>query len=201
MKDAEQASAERTTCLIQVQLADGECIDARVHGDRETARAELAGVHGRLDAQTFVLVGEDTIVRSQEVRFVRLRGEDESETGVFETIKSKLGGNGMSSYEAQQRRGVDDREGRERGFTEQWVGYGNRPWAETKPFFLTSEFLMAGVLIVGILIATAMNDNLDAPRGWLYAAIVAAAYIVSRGLAKSGTGDPNPERFGKGPQQ
>lgn len=195
MKDAEQASAQRAACLIQVELADGECIHARVDGDRETARAELEGVHGRLDAQTFVLVGEDTIVRSQEVRYVRLRDEQESGAGVFDTIKSKLGGNEMGNYETQQRRPVDDGERGDRGFTEQWVGYGNRPWAETKPFFLTSEFLMAGILILGILIATAMNDNLDAPRGWLFASIVGAAYIVSRGLAKAGTRDPNPERF------
>jgi hypothetical protein len=96
----------------------------------------------------------------------------------------------MSTYEAQQRR-ADGEESR----TDQWVGYGNRPWAETKPFFMTSEFFAMVVLIVGILIATAANDNLDAPRGWLYAAIVGAAYIVSRGFAKSGTGDPNPERM------
>jgi hypothetical protein len=107
----------------------------------------------------------------------------------------------MTNYETEQRRRIDDGERSGGGFTEQWVGYGNRPWAETKPFFLTSEFVMAAVLIAGILIATATTDNLDAPRGWLYAAIVAAAYVVSRGLAKSGTRDLNPERFGNPPRR
>ena len=102
----------------------------------------------------------------------------------------------MSNYETQQR---PDTQGRnDHGFTDQWVGYGNRPWAETKPFFLTSEFLATVVIVAGIMIATAMNDNLDAPRGWLYAAIVGSAYILSRGFAKSGTRDPNPERSGNG---
>lgn len=49
-------------------------------------------------------------------------------------------------------------------------------------------------MVAGILIAAAMNDNFDAPRAWLYAAVVGAAYIVSRGLAKSGTRDPKPDR-------
>jgi hypothetical protein len=102
----------------------------------------------------------------------------------------------MSNYETKQRSDTQDQDGQ--GLADQWVGYGDRPWAETKPFFLTSEFLAMVVIIAGILIATGMNDNLDAPRGWLYAAIVGSAYILSRGFAKSGTRDPNPERSGKG---
>jgi hypothetical protein len=101
----------------------------------------------------------------------------------------------MSNYETRPR---PDTQYDGQGFADQWVGYGNRPWAETKPFFLTSEFLATVVIIAGILIATGINDNLDAPRGWLYAAIVGSAYILSRGFAKSGTRDPNPERSGDG---
>ncbi len=78
MAIAEQASGERTTCQIEVQLTDGERIAARVEGDRGSARRALAEVHSRLDAQTFVLVGEDTVVRSEDLRFVRLRDDDES---------------------------------------------------------------------------------------------------------------------------
>jgi len=57
---------------------------------------------------------------------------------------------------------------------------------------MTSEFLGAAAMIAAILIAAAVDDALDASRAWLLATIVAAAYIVSRGLAKSGTRDPNP---------
>jgi hypothetical protein len=35
-------------------------------------------------------------------------------------------------------------------------------------------------------------DNFAAPRGWLLITIIGAAYMVARGLAKSGTRDPNP---------
>jgi hypothetical protein len=37
------------------------------------------------------------------------------------------------------------------------------------------------------LIAAAVADNFDAPRAWVIVGFVAAAYIVSRGLAKAGS--------------
>lgn len=194
MTETLQDSRAATTCFIEIRLADGERIHARVPGGEQAARNELAGFHSKLGAQGFVLVGDDTIVRSEDVRHVQVRNDDD-ESGVLDTVRSKLGGNSMSNYQTRQRPETQD-DGQ--GFADQWVGYGNRPWAETKPFFLTSEFLAMIVLIAGILIATGMNDNLDAPRGWLYASIVGAAYILSRGFAKSGTRDPNPERSGNG---
>jgi hypothetical protein len=196
MTETLQESRDATTCIIEIRLADGDRIHARVPGGEEAARDELASFHSKLGAQGFVLVGDDTIVRSEDVRHVQVRNEDD-DSGILDTVRTKLGGNSMSNYETQQ--GRPDTQGRnDQGFADQWVGYGNRPWAETKPFFLTSEFLATVVLIAGILIATGMNDNLDAPRGWLYAAIVGAAYILSRGFAKSGTRDLNPERSGNG---
>ena len=38
----------------------------------------------------------------------------------------------------------------------------------------------------------AASDVLDARAGWLLITILAAAYMLSRGIAKAGTGDPNP---------
>lgn len=72
---------------------------------------------------------------------------------------------------------------------------------ETKHAFKTTEFWAMVVLIVGILIAAAVvgegdgnnNRNVDAfpaIRAWLYIAIVGVGYMVSRGLAKSGSNDP-----------
>jgi hypothetical protein len=58
---------------------------------------------------------------------------------------------------------------------------------ETKPSFKTSElFTMLGI-VVAILIAAASADNFDAPRAWTLVAVVASAYIVSRGFAKAGS--------------
>jgi hypothetical protein len=58
---------------------------------------------------------------------------------------------------------------------------------ETKWAPLTTEFWAMVGVIVATLIAAAVADNFDAPRAWVIVGIVAAAYIVSRGLAKAGT--------------
>lgn len=58
-----------------------------------------------------------------------------------------------------------------------------------KPFFLTSEFLVLIGLIVAIMIAAAVARNFHAPRAWTLAAVLGAAYIVSRGISKIGRGD------------
>jgi hypothetical protein len=43
-------------------------------------------------------------------------------------------------------------------------------------------------LIVAVLIAAAISDTLEDRRAWTLATIIGAAYILSRGFAKSGTG-------------
>jgi hypothetical protein len=58
---------------------------------------------------------------------------------------------------------------------------------ETKPSFLTTEFYAMVGVIAAILIAAAQADNFDAPRAWTLVAAVAIGYMVSRGLAKSGS--------------
>jgi hypothetical protein len=72
---------------------------------------------------------------------------------------------------------------------------------ETKGAFKTTEFwAMAGV-IVAILVSaavikggdTAGTDEFIAKQAWLYVAIVASAYMISRGLAKSGSREPYDE--------
>ncbi|HEX5574734.1 MAG TPA: hypothetical protein VFX42_02570 [Gemmatimonadales bacterium] len=70
---------------------------------------------------------------------------------------------------------------------------------ETKQAFKTTEFWgMVGV-IVGILVSAAVikggdsaggTDEFIARQAWLYVAIVAGAYFISRGLAKAGSSDP-----------
>jgi hypothetical protein len=58
---------------------------------------------------------------------------------------------------------------------------------ETKLSLKTTEFwAMAGV-IGAILIASAVSDSLDDVRAWTLVAAVSIGYMISRGLAKSGT--------------
>jgi hypothetical protein len=70
---------------------------------------------------------------------------------------------------------------------------------ETKQAFKTTEFWAMVVVIVGILVAAATikggdtapgTDEFIAKQAWLYVAIVAVGYMVSRGLAKSGSKEP-----------
>ena len=62
----------------------------------------------------------------------------------------------------------------------------------------TTEFVAFVVVLVGILIAAAMVDEADAgglgaKQAWLYVTILTVGYMVSRGLAKSGTPQPYDE--------
>lgn len=67
---------------------------------------------------------------------------------------------------------------------------------ETKHSSKTTEFYAMIGVIAGILIAAwyvGRNggvDNFRANDAWLYIAIVASAYMISRGLAKSGSREP-----------
>ena len=70
-------------------------------------------------------------------------------------------------------------------------GYELRPRRvypiETKPFFLTSEFVGAVLAIAGIAITAASSDSFGAWRAWILITAISVGYMVSRGIAKSGT--------------
>jgi hypothetical protein len=58
---------------------------------------------------------------------------------------------------------------------------------ETKLSLKTTEFWAMVGIIVAILIASAVSDSLNDVRAWTLVAAVAIGYMLSRGLAKSGT--------------
>src|SRR5688572_15533087 len=67
--------------------------------------------------------------------------------------------------------------------------------SETKASFKTTEFfafltVLAGILISAGVVDEANNGGLGARQAWLYATILTAGYMVSRGLAKSGSRQP-----------
>ena len=78
------------------------------------------------------------------------------------------------------------------------VSYGHtteRRSTETKASFKTTEFfaylaVLAGILIAGLLVDDAGAGGFGAEKVWLYATILTVGYMVSRGLAKSGSRDP-----------
>jgi hypothetical protein len=65
---------------------------------------------------------------------------------------------------------------------------------ETKAAFKTTEFIVYVVAVVGVLMASflvsttdAHEDYFRADRAWLYVVLLSIGYMVSRGLAKSGS--------------
>jgi len=65
---------------------------------------------------------------------------------------------------------------------------------ETKPSFMTTEFWAMVGSIAAILVAAAQADNFDAPQAWTLVAAVVIGYMVSRGLAKSGSAHRDRDR-------
>jgi hypothetical protein len=62
---------------------------------------------------------------------------------------------------------------------------------ETKPFFLTSEFLVWLVAVIALFIAGAATgddngDDLPASLVWILFTVISFAYIISRGISKAG---------------
>ena len=58
---------------------------------------------------------------------------------------------------------------------------------ETKHALKTTEFMAMVGVIAAILIATWVSDSLNDVRAWTLVAAVAIGYMISRGLAKSGS--------------
>ncbi len=71
---------------------------------------------------------------------------------------------------------------------------GRRLSTETKASFKTTEFFAWLAAVAGVLIASQLvgaedghADYFRADRAWLYIVILTVGYMVSRGLAKSGS--------------
>jgi hypothetical protein len=76
-------------------------------------------------------------------------------------------------------------------------GFGQRLATETKQAFKTTEFWAYVAVLIGLFIAgnsiegeEGGSDVLDAGKVWLYAILLTIGYMLSRGLAKSGSRDP-----------
>jgi hypothetical protein len=59
--------------------------------------------------------------------------------------------------------------------------------SETRPFFVTSEFLVFLLLLMGLGITASTSDSVDARFFWEWATLASIAYMLSRGFAKSGS--------------
>lgn len=71
------------------------------------------------------------------------------------------------------------------------VNVDRRVSTETKASFKTTELIAYVVAVLGVLIASAVVDASDfgAQEAWFYVSLLTIGYMVSRGLAKSGSRD------------
>ena len=59
--------------------------------------------------------------------------------------------------------------------------------SETKPFYLTSEFLVFGLYLMGLGIAASTSPTIDARLFWILTTVAVVGYMLSRGIAKAAT--------------
>jgi hypothetical protein len=60
---------------------------------------------------------------------------------------------------------------------------------ETKSSYKTTELIAYVVAVIGVLVAAALTDTSDfgTQEAWFYVTLLTIGYMVSRGLAKSGS--------------
>jgi len=68
---------------------------------------------------------------------------------------------------------------------------GRRISTETKSSYKTTELIAYVVVALGVLIAAATTDTSDfgTQEAWFYVSLLTIGYMISRGLAKSGSRD------------
>jgi hypothetical protein len=71
---------------------------------------------------------------------------------------------------------------------------------EARPGIVTTEMWMTWISAIVFVIAAYVSDSFDNDLGWILAAAVFVAYILSRGLAKSGSRE-GPFIVGTPPEQ
>ncbi len=93
----------------------------------------------------------------------------------------------MAEQQAAPRVHTKDRDGDMRG-AEVRKGTDVQRGTETKPSFKTTELIVYALAVLGVLIASAIVDNsFGADPAWRYVTYLTVGYMISRGLAKSGS--------------
>jgi hypothetical protein len=59
--------------------------------------------------------------------------------------------------------------------------------SETRPFFVTSEFLAYALFLIGLGITASTSPSIDARFFWAAATVLTVGYMLARGIAKSGS--------------
>jgi hypothetical protein len=73
------------------------------------------------------------------------------------------------------------------GYQRPFGGFRQQFPTETKPFFLTSEFALIVLTVIGLAITAATSSTVDARYFWAATTALVIGYVISRGIAKSGS--------------
>jgi hypothetical protein len=165
--------------IIEIRLRNGDTIKARADGSEGM---DTAGIHRMLQDSEFVRVGDDTIVRSADVQSIQAEHHDSG--GLIDSLISRVGGGSDESSDDDSERHAAPQRGLDRVRR-----YEDAP-IETKPFFLTSEFVLAFLAWLALLLTSLATDSVDAWAFSLLTVAIAAGYMVSRGFAKANTPSP-----------
>ena len=103
----------------------------------------------------------------------RLQGSDIARGEIREE-----GGKALATAATQRKRGVV-------------VDRTSWTQVETKPFFMTSEFLFFALMSLALWVTTLTDDSIDARTFWYLEVPLTIGYLVSRGLAKAGSKTPS----------
>jgi hypothetical protein len=204
-----RAHARRFFCVPGHQLAALSVGAATVVEERDgVVVADKIGVAGEVAEQRYkeggTNVGHDD-ERARNDPLYREGGLIEEEPTAVQRPYQQQARQGMQGFGQQQfgqpgvgqpsQYGGHASYGRPHGYGHGQVFGGYGPWMrprrqypiETKPFFLTSEFVGAVLVIAGIAITAAASEAFGAWRAWILITAVLVGYMVSRGIAKSGT--------------
>jgi hypothetical protein len=66
----------------------------------------------------------------------------------------------------------------------------SREMTETKSAYKTTELIVYVVAVVAVLLAAFIVDGYNATEVWTHFTYLSVAYMISRGLAKAGSGEP-----------
>jgi hypothetical protein len=60
-------------------------------------------------------------------------------------------------------------------------------WSETKASMKTTELIVMVLAVIGVFLAGIMDDSINTETTWILVTAIAIGYMLSRGLAKSGS--------------
>jgi len=173
---------------LVITLRTGEQLVARVAGDEHAARARLLSIQRQLAGEQYVLVGDEIVVRADEVRSIELAHDPAASSEGWQAT-SREATNYAVSEPYQSNWGV--RRGRGAVLDRARALFGGS--AGAAPLTVTSELVVAVLGVLGVLIAALITDDLDAQGAWLVVGVILSAYILGSGIAKAGTGGSRPE--------